>query len=320
LKLLTYRIGRRLRLGALLGDSVADLNRGYARYLWEERGEDAPKKLANRALPPDMLSFLDRGMGALDAARVALEYVERLDESEKTGIAHKLSTVGIASPIPRPRKNIFCLGMNYADHVLEISKTRGTPIPPPPKDLPSPFTKPPTAVVGPYDPIVHPRVTEKLDYEIELAFVIGRRGKYIPEEEAYEYVAGYTVFNDVSARDLQFDVGVFRGKGLDTFAPMGPYLVTKDEVPDPHCLSMELRVNGEVRQKSSTGNLIVKIPRIVHLLSAGMTLEPGDIVTTGTPGGVGIGRVPPVFLKPGDVVEATIEKIGTLRNRVIAED
>ena len=317
--MLTYRIGKRLRLGALLGDSVVDLNRSYARYLWEEREEETPRKLANRILPPDMLSFLDEGKGALEATKVAVEYVKRLDEREKMGIAHELSAVSIAAPISRPRKNVFCLGMNYADHVLEISKTRGTPVPPPPKDLPSPFTKPPTAVIGPYDAIVHPRVTEKLDYEVELAFVIGRRGKYIPEEEAYEHVAGYTVFNDVSARDLQFDVGVFRGKGLDTFAPMGPYLVTKDEIPDPHSLDVELRVNGEVRQKSNTGNLIVKIPRIVHLLSAGMTLEPGDIVTTGTPGGVGVGRVPPVFLKPGDVVEATIEKIGTLRNRVIAE-
>lgn len=320
MKLLTYQIGRRLRLGVLLGDSVVDLNRGYAKYLWDERGVEAPRRMADRLLPSDMLSFLDRGKKALDAAKIATKYIERLDERERRGITHKLSNVGIAAPIPRPRKDIFCLGLNYADHVLEISKTRGTPIPPPPKDLPSPFTKPPTTVTGPYDPIVLPRITSKLDYEIELAFVMGRRGKYIPEEEALEYVAGYMVFNDVSARDLQFDVGIFKGKGLDTFAPMGPYLVSKDEIPDPHCLDMELRVNGEVRQKSNTGNLIVKIPRIVHLLSSGMTLEPGDIVTTGTPGGVGMGRVPPLFLKPGDVVEATIEKIGTLRNRVIKED
>lgn len=320
MKLLTYRKGRNLRLGALVDEVVIDLNGGYARYLREERGEETSQKLANRVLPRDMLSFLDQGDRTLNAAKVAVEYVQKLGEHEKMGIAYELSAVSLAAPIPRPRKNIFCLGMNYADHVLEVSRVRGTPVPPPPKDLPSPFSKPPTTVIGPYDPIIYPRVTEKLDHEIELAFVIGRCGKYIPEDEAYKYVAGYTVFNDVSARDLQSEVGVFRGKGLDTFAPMGPYLVTRDEISDPHNLDMELRVNGEVRQKSNTRNLIVKIPRIVHLLSSGMTLEPGDIVATGTPGGVGMGRTPQVFLKPGDVVEATIEKIGTLRNRVIGED
>ncbi len=320
MKLLTYRIGKELRLGALLGESVIDLNKGCARYLRNVRGEKAAQRVANKVLPPDMLSFLDAGKSAMDAAKVTIEYVAKLGKPEKRGITHKLDAVSIAAPIPRPRKDIFCLGMNYADHVLEVSKSRGTPVPPPPKDLPSPFSKPPTTVIGPHDPIVHPKVTQKLDYEIELAFIIGKKGKYIPEAKAYEHIAGYTVFNDVSARDLQFDVGIFRGKGLDTFAPMGPYLVTTDEIPNPHTLDMELKVNGEVRQKSNTENLIVKIPRTVHLLSSGMTLEPGDIVTTGTPAGVGMGRTPPTFLEPGDVVEATIERIGTLKNPVIAED
>ena len=212
-------------------------------------------------------------------------------------------------PIPFPRKNIVCLGLNYADHVAETNLAV-------PK-YPIFFTKPPTSVVGPSQPITYPRTSRKIDYEIELAFIVGRKGKGIPEERAYEYIFGYTVINDISARDLQKrHEQYFKGKSLDTFAPMGPCIITKDEVPDPHNLDMELKVNGQVMQKSNTGNMLFRIPQLLSMLSADMTVEPGDIVATGTPAGVGFARKPPVYLNPGDVVEAWIEKIGILRNPV----
>jgi 2-keto-4-pentenoate hydratase/2-oxohepta-3-ene-1,7-dioic acid hydratase in catechol pathway len=174
-------------------------------------------------------------------------------------------------------------------------------------------------VTGPFDDIVYPRATEKLDYEVELAIVIGREGKYIPKAEVYDHVAGYTVFNDVTARDLQrLHAQWFKGKSLDTFAPMGPYLVTPDEVGDPQDLDIWLKVNGEVRQSSNTSNMIFDIKTLVSTLSEGMTLEVGDIIATGTPSGVGSSH-PSGFLKVGDVVETGVEKIGVLKNRVVKE-
>lgn len=318
MKLLTYTVGKVSRIGALSGNCAIDLNSAYAEYLKGVKGEKAAKRLADERLPPNMIQFLDGGNNALAAAKSALDYVKKMEKAGKMAALKKAkivcdtASVHIEAPIPRPRKNLFCLGLNYAKHAAE----GGQPVP---KD-PVFFTKPPTVVIGPYDDIVYPKATEKLDYEVEFAFIIGKRGKYIPKEKALDHVAGYTVFNDVSARDLQFKhLQWFKGKGCDTFGPMGPYLVTKDEVPDPHNLSIRCRVNGEVRQDSNTNDLIFKIPQIVEVLSAGMTLEPGDIIATGTPSGVGQGFKPPRLLSVGDVVECEIERLGCMRNRVRAE-
>ena len=270
-----------------------------------------------------MFSFLEIGAKGLKQARKALKDAGRLvDEGEaatlkKRGILHRMQDVKLKAPIPRPRKNIVCLGLNYAEHITEGNRARQQERALP--EYPIYFTKPPTAVTGPYDDIIYPRATGRLDYEAELAFVIGKGGKNIPEEEAYDHVAGYTVFNDISARDLQSRHGQwYKGKSCDTFAPMGPCLVTPDEVGDPMDLDLWLKVNGETRQSSNTSNMIFNIQRIVASLSEGMTLEVGDIVATGTPSGVGYAH-PSGLLKVGDVVEIWIEGIGTIRNRVVAE-
>jgi 2-keto-4-pentenoate hydratase/2-oxohepta-3-ene-1,7-dioic acid hydratase in catechol pathway len=181
------------------------------------------------------------------------------------------------------------------------------------------FTKPGTAVVGPGEPVVHHAVTRELDYEVELAVVIGRRGRDIPRAKAYDHVFGYTILNDITARDIQKKhTQWFKGKGLDSFAPMGPWIVHRSAVKDPHSLRISLRVNGEIRQAATTADMIFRIDELIEVLSAGMTLEPGDVLATGTPSGVAAGFDPPRWLKVGDVVEAEVEGIGILRNRIVA--
>ncbi len=261
----------------------------------------------------DMLSILSAGELFLKRIHEeASSLLDRLDESAslKNATLHSIKDVKLLAPIPRPGK-IICLGLNYSDHAEEAGLEQ--------PEEPVLFSKPATAVVGHDDPVIYPKVSSQVDYEVELAVIIGKRGKDVTEEEAYDYVAGYTVFNDVSARDIQFRSGQwFRGKSFDTFAPMGPYLVLKDEIPDPHNLKMQMKVNGEVRQNSSTRKMIFKIPYLISFISAGITLEPGDVIATGTPSGVGFYSKPQKLLKPGDIMEATIEKIGTLRNKVIS--
>ena len=222
----------------------------------------------------------------------------------------------LLAPIPLPRRNVFCVGRNYLDHVKEGDAKRGlqTPIPLHPQF----FTKPPTSVIGTGAFIeVEPQVSEQIDYEIELAVVIGRAARNISPDQAHEAIFGYTILNDVTARDLQRRHDQwFKGKGLDSFCPIGPWVVTRDAVPDPYDLSLELRVNGELRQSDNTHNMHFKLDRIISELSQGMTLLPGDIIATGTPAGVGYAMTPPQFLKPGDTVECSIGQIGTLRNPV----
>ena len=221
-----------------------------------------------------------------------------------------LTGAKLLAPIPRPGK-IICVGRNYAEHARE----RGSEIP----TQPIFFLKSNNTICGPGDAIVIPPTSQQVDYEAEFAVVIGKRGKNIPEESAYEHVAGYMMMNDVSARDMQSaDKQWFRGKSCDTFAPIGPWIVTKDEIPDPHSLRISLTLNGQTMQDSNTGNMIFRIPFLISYLSRSMTLEPGDIISTGTPEGVGASRTPPLFLKPGDVVSITVEKIGTLTNPVTA--
>ncbi|OXS79074.1 fumarylacetoacetate hydrolase family protein [Domibacillus enclensis] len=222
--------------------------------------------------------------------------------------SHHLADVAVHIPIAAPEK-IICVGLNYIDHCRETGME-------PPKS-PVIFSKYANALTGHNSDVEIPVNSKEVDFEAELAIVIGKEAKRVSEEEAEEYVFGYTIMNDVSARDLQFADGQWsRGKTADTFAPTGPYVVTRDEVGDPHNLSISLTLNGEIMQDSNTSNLIFTVPQIISFLSQSMTLKPGDLIATGTPPGVGMGRSPKVWLKNGDQMEVTIEKIGTLSNRV----
>ena len=216
------------------------------------------------------------------------------------------------APVPRPGK-ILCIGLNYRDHAAESNM----PIP----ERPVVFSKFSTCVIAPGEPVVLPSVSKQVDYEAELAVVIGRRAKHVSADRAYDYVLGYTAFNDVSARDFQFGDGQWqRGKSCDTFAPMGQSIVTTDAVPDPHKLPIKLTLNGKTMQQSNTDQLIFGVPALIEFLSQTITLEPGDVIATGTPSGVGFARKPPVFLKPGDQMEVMIEGVDGIGSPVVAEE
>ena len=226
-----------------------------------------------------------------------------------------LASVTLAAPV-RPNKNIFCVGRNYLDHAREISAQSGRELKLP--DVPTYFTKAPTAIAGPEQTLeFSEKVSKEYDWEAELAIVIGSRIKDGEEQSALDAVFGYTCFNDVTARDLQrAHVQWFKGKSLDSAAPMGPWIVSPDEIGDAQNLTICLRVNGAEKQRSNTANMIFSLPVLIASLSRGMTLEPGDVIATGTPEGVGFARTPPEFLRDGDNVEVEIEKIGILRNRI----
>jgi len=221
-----------------------------------------------------------------------------------------LAEVRLEPPVPEPT-NVVCLGLNYEDHAAETN----TRLP----ENPLLFGKATSSLTGPYDPVVYNPLVERLDYEVELALVIGREAKGVAEENAYDYVAGYTCFQDISARCCQFSDGQwFRGKSFDTFGPMGPWLVTKDEIPDVHDLDISCAVNGQVRQQSNTRHLHAKVPRIVAYVSSFMTLRPGDVISTGTPSGCGEFMEPKGLLQVGDVIDTRIAGIGEMRNEVVA--
>jgi len=294
MKLITFRTKKGYGLGAILEDHVLDLNEALGSEL-------------------SMLGLLDMGEKGMEKAGDAVKEAEENLVSGKSKDLTKLSEVSLAAPIPRTRKNIVCMGLNYAEHVKEGGSDR--PLPPHPVF----FTKPPTSITGPYDPVVYNRAVERLDYEVELAFVIGKEGKYISKDEALDHVAGYTVFQDISARTLQRQHNQwYRGKSQDTFAPMGPYLVTPDEVGDPQKLDLWCKVNGETRQKANTSDMIFDVKTIISTLSDGITLEVGDVFATGTPSGVGAAH-PLGLLKVGDVIESGIERLGVMRNEVVSE-
>jgi len=261
--------------------------------------------------PATLLELIQLGPSAWK--RMAL-----LAGSQRPQHGHPLADVHLHAPIPRPAKNVFCLGLNYVSHMEEAAKARGREIKIP--EVPVFFTKAPTSVNGPYDPIPwDTSVTQQVDYEAELGVVIGTTGKNIPAAKALDHVFGYTIINDVSARDLQKDhLQWFKGKTLDGFCPMGPWIVTADEFRDPQTKAISLRVNGVTKQSSNTKHMIFTVAVTIESLSKGMTLEPGDIISTGTPEGVGLGRTPPEYLKDGDLVETEIEGIGVLKNRVVA--
>ncbi|MDF0726969.1 fumarylacetoacetate hydrolase family protein [Cytobacillus sp. S13-E01] len=246
-------------------------------------------------------------------------FVNKAGELEKWALENPSETyslpfsdVQIKAPIPRPRKNIFCVGKNYTDHAIEMGSAADIP-----KHIML-FSKTPTTVVGPEETILdHEDITSQLDYEGELAVVIGRKGKKISKENALDYVFGYTILNDVTARDLQErHKQFFLGKSLDTSCPMGPYIAHKSIIPNPSNLDIETKVNGEVRQSGNTEQFIFTIESIISTISQGTTLEPGDIIATGTPAGVGKGFKPPRFLKKGDTIEISITGLGTLKNTI----
>jgi 2-keto-4-pentenoate hydratase/2-oxohepta-3-ene-1,7-dioic acid hydratase in catechol pathway len=241
-----------------------------------------------------------------------LDRVARWTGNPPGGDRHDPSAQKLAAPIPRPPK-IICIGLNYRDHAAESNM----PIP----QTPTVFAKFPTAVIAPGEPIVLPKASTQPDYEAEFAVVIGRRGRHIPEDRWLDHVFGYTILNDVSARDFQMATSQWMiGKTFDTFAPFGPAIVTADEIEDPHNLAISLDLNGETMQSSNTSNLIFTVPKLVAYLSSVFTLEPGDIIATGTPGGVGFARKPPRYLLPGDECRVRIEGLGELYNPVIAEE
>ncbi len=256
----------------------------------------------------DMLTLIESGEAGLARARAT------------SGPPVPLASLTLLAPIPAPRRNILCLGLNYAAHAAESARAKGQPVKLP--EVPLFFTKATTTVNGPFADIpFDPRVSEQIDWEVELGVVIGKSGKNITQANAIGHVFGYTVINDVSARDIQNAHGgqFFKGKSLDGACPMGPWIVTRDEVPDPHALPLRCRVNGVTKQDSTTADFIFNIPAMIDWLSRGMTLLPGDVISTGTPSGVGFARTPPEFLKPGDVVECEVEGIGMIRNKVVGE-
>jgi acylpyruvate hydrolase len=273
--------------------------------------------MAAVVLGRDIMEFLKRSEKSLDAARKALAYVSQKTNDSNGGTIFKRSEVRLMAPVPRPGA-LVSAGKNFSDHVAEMSSKKGPA-------APVAFLKLPGTVIGPEDDIPHPPEVKNLDYEVELAVIIGKPCLDVTEEEALEYVAGYTAFNDISARDVirsENKTGIhLMGKSFPGFAPMGPYLVTADETPEPQNLKLRLSVNGETRQDSHLGYMIFKIRDMIAYWSQ-MGLNPGDVLTTGTPRGVAAGRKPdqtPWWLKPGDVVEAEVEKVGLLRNRIVAE-
>ena len=295
MKFVTYKAGSEERLGIL------DDARGVLDVV------KAGRAIVGRDLPGNMLSFIAAGDAALADARRLLE--------ADTGWM-PLASVKLMAPIPHYKKNVFCVGRNYKLHIEEGARARGVPVAFPP--VPEFFSKPPTTVIGNGDDIQwDSRCTQQLDYEIELGIVIGRKTSNLSEGNALSAVFGYTIVNDVSAREVQKAHGQwFKGKSFDTFAPIGPCIVTADEFGDPNGHQLVLKVNGEVRQDSNTSDMLFNCQQIVASLSAGLTLEPGDTIATGTPSGVALGMEPPAWLKDGDTVELTITGIGTLTNKV----
>ncbi|MDG5788844.1 fumarylacetoacetate hydrolase family protein [Evansella sp. AB-P1] len=308
MKLINYRIGEDVRAGAVKEDKVIDLNRAYVAML-KSRGETRVEETGAAFVPSNTIDFMEGGERSLRVAYEAIQYALS-NEVGNTTIVRNKNEVKIEAPVLKPNK-IICVGHNYRAHILEMKRE----IP----EFPVVFAKFNNAIIGPEDDIPFPSITEKLDYEAELAVVIGKQSKNVPKEEALEYVAGYTIANDVTARDLQRrTIQWLQGKNLDGSAPLGPWLVTKDEIPNPHELEISLNVNGEERQRSNTSDLVFNVNHLVAFLSSIMTLEPGDVICTGTPGGVGFARDPQVFLQDGDVVQIEIEKIGKLTNQVKA--
>ena len=313
MRFVTFTRKNQQRIGLMdKEDQIVDLAEINRRYL---RGGNPPYLSS-------MQAFIEAGGKAFQVARKATQYLAGKTSEEKkklvrAGALLKPSQAKLVAPIPCPRKNAMMLGINYREHVDEGARARSLDIKYP--EWPVFFTKPPTSVIGPNGKVVRHKVTDKLDWEVELAVIIGKKGRNIPKNKAYDYIFGYTVCLDMTARELQRLHGQwFKGKALDTFCPLGPWIVHKSALRDPQQVRLVCRVNGEVMQDGNTRDMIFDIPTIIESLSGGLTLEPGDIISTGTPSGVGFARVPPVYLNPGDKVEGDIEGIGILQVEIVA--
>lgn len=302
MRLVTYRasIEAEARLGALVGDLVLDLERFGA--------------ASGVALPSRMLGFIDLGPAAVATVSAMIADAKGVFP---IGTTAPVGNVKLLAPIPRPRKNIFGIGLNYTEHVAESAKSLDTSA-----DLPRQpviFSKPPTSVIGPDEPILHnANITKQLDWEIELGAIIGSTAKRVARADALKYVFGYTTLIDMSARDCRRAGQWIYSKGQDSYCPMGPCIVTADEIPDPQSLDLWLTVNGVEKQRSNTAYMLFKVDELIADLSQGITLEPGDIIATGTPAGVGAGRDPQEWVWPGDVIEGEVVGIGKLRHPVVA--
>jgi acylpyruvate hydrolase len=307
MRLVTFNYQGENRIGSFEDNKIIDLHYAYLTML-ESKGSLRARKIAEAFIPSNMTEFLQGGDESLSLAKEAVEFIKNSPNQFERKVIHEASEVKLEAPVLTPGKMI-CVGHNYREHILEM----GREIPP----YPVVFAKFSNTVIGPQDDIPYFPISEQLDYEAEFAFVIGKRARNVSQADALDYVAGYTIVNDVTYRDLQRrTIQWLQGKTVEGSAPMGPWLVTKDEIEDPSGLEVVLTVNGEERQHSNTRNLVFTVPYLVEFLSNLMTLEPGDVILTGTPGGVGVARDPQVFLKDGDIVRITIDKIGALENKV----
>ena len=312
MRLVTFETNGIARVGVMVNDKkILDLNFAYMSMLREE-GELAAKEIADAMLPSDMKGFLRRGDKGLEFAKSIITKVSEDTKGSDGGkIFYDLNDVKLCAPISNPDK-IICLSHNYTDFI----ERTGVPVPP----VPRIFSKFSNSICGPQDPIIKPNATNELGYEAELAFIIGKPARNVKAEDAYDYVAGYTILNDVSASDLtNIDKQVLRGKTFDTFAPIGPAIVTKDEVEDPHNLDIKCWVNDKIVQDENTKHVLYQTPELVEFLSGIFTLEPGDIVATGTPYGIAKYLPNPVYMKAGDTCTIEIEKLGILSNLIVDE-
>jgi 2-keto-4-pentenoate hydratase/2-oxohepta-3-ene-1,7-dioic acid hydratase in catechol pathway len=287
MRLVTFRSGGRTRLGVLRSDG---------------------SHIAEVSEPGDMLALIDAGARGLDMVREAA--------AKGGGHEHRVDEVELLPPLPTPRGNVIAIGRNYEKHAAETAQIDDRE-----PGAPTVFTKAITSLVEPFGDIaIDPAVSDKIDWEVELAVIVGKAGANISRAAARQHVFGYTALNDVTARDIQSGWGgqYFKGKSLDRSCPTGPWIVTADEVPDPQALRLQLRVNGVTKQDGHTRDMIYAVDVIIEWVSKGMTLLPGSIITTGTPDGVGFARTPPEFLGPGDVMETEVEGVGMLKNRIVA--
>ena len=314
MKLATFRVAARERVGALdAAGQIVDLNAAYA-VLAARRGETAPTTQADATLPADTIELLKRGAAGLQAVTEAVAFVEQLapDDRDRGAVVYSASCVGLLPPVPRPPK-IICVARNYAEHAEEVGREVPT--------IPILFARFPATLVASGDAVWRPSVSDQLDWEGELAVVIGMAGRAVRKEEAFDHVAGYSILNDVTVRDYQFRVTQYTaGKNFSHSAPFGPYLVTVDEIPDVGELEIVTEVSGEEMQRAKVSTMIFDIPTLIEHISEFIELEPGDVIATGTPAGVGFKRTPPRFLLTGDTMRVSITGLGTLENPVVAED
>ncbi|GAK12183.1 fumarylacetoacetate hydrolase family protein [Geomicrobium sp. JCM 19039] len=308
MKLVTFIYNNESRIGALTEDKrVVDLNYAY-KALLESEGKVRSELIAEAYIPADMEGFIEGSDDSLSKAQESITYALSKDAAYKHPLIHAFDSVKIDAPVRKPGK-IICVGHNYREHIKEM----GRELP----ENPVVFAKFANTITGPQDDIPHYPISDQLDYEAEFAFVVGKKARNVSREDALEHVAGYTIANDVTYRDIQRrTLEWLQGKTVEGSLPLGPWLVTSDELDNPSGLDVRLTVNGEERQKTNTSNFVFDVQELIEFLSNLMTLEPGDVVLTGTPGGVGVARDPQTFLTDGDVVRIEIDKVGVLENKV----